>query len=204
MATATSAALGVRAERPHLGEKDLGAAAERAYEDMARSGATQPLDLTSASLELRRIREGGVQHLLLGEAARAIRVDLLGYVDPTTPAILVWHLSGFETLTPQLETLRNLTLLCETREPAASTPAVRVTRQVMLLRCADALSAGADMQAIARGLFGALVPEARWRNEAASVRLRVQRLVAGARMALAISPSARLAYVHRRRGGAAA
>nr|WP_246623541.1 DUF2285 domain-containing protein [Sphingomonas colocasiae] len=66
----------------------------------------------------------------------------------------------------------------------------RASRWILALRTHDALGADASHQDIAHGLFAALVTRARWRIEAPSIRLRVQRLARDAR-SLAASPPSR-------------
>jgi hypothetical protein len=62
-----------------------------------------------------------------------------------------------------------------------------------MLRVHDALAAGASHREIVEWLFGIDVAAPRWRASAGPWRLRVQRLAAGARRALAMGPAEWLA-----------
>lgn len=147
------------------------------------------IDLTTLPVPMRCLEGEGMRHLLLGDFQRSARVDLLGDAPLDRPIILLWHLAGLAELPVRLCALHRLVGLCSGEERGASRDSERRSAKWILgLRCADALVGGASQQVIARELFGALVPGARWRVEAPSIRLRTQRLVVWTRRALRRHP----------------
>lgn len=126
----------------------------------------------------------GVEHWLLSDGLRALRVDLRDGTLGAGPAPLRFFVDGLVSGEPALLALRRLSVVARTgrfggtlfaREP-------RADRWVLALRVRDALVAGAGQREIAGVLFD--ISPARWRVAAPSFRLRVQRLVALARRSL--------------------
>jgi len=147
------------------------------------------IDFTDAPVALHCIHIGGVRHLLVGEALRSLRIDVLGDAPLDRSVIMHWHLIGVDGIAPRLSALRRLAGLLAGDVPSRlCPPSPAAGRWILALRCADALDSGASQQQIARALFGPLVPASRWRIEAPSIRLRAQRLVAFTRARLAAHP----------------
>lgn len=132
------------------------------------------------------------EHILLSDGLHAIRIDLAGGSLVGRPAALRWRIDGLALAGPQLLALRQLISLAETGRFARSLhrPERRAHRWIAMLRVHDALAAGASHREIVAGLFGIDVAAPRWRASAGPWRLRVQRLAAGARRAIALGPAA--------------
>lgn len=163
-------------------QRGVGVAKETAVRNVA-------VDLTALPVPMRCLDGAGMRHLLLGDLRCSARIDLLGDAALDRPVILLWHLVGLAELPVRLCALRQLVGVCAGEEGGASWDSGRrAAKWIVALRCADALAGGASQQAIARELFGALVPPSRWRVEAPSIRLRTQRLIAWTRGALRRHP----------------
>lgn len=125
----------------------------------------------------------GVEHVLLSDGFRTIRLDIVAGSLAAGPARLRYLLAGLTSVERPLLTLQRLLLLCRTgrfaRSLHCSEP--RARRWLLMLRAHDALAAGADQRAIAAVLLNRSASAPRWRSEAPSLRLQVQRLVRGAR-----------------------
>ncbi|HWT42153.1 MAG TPA: DUF6499 domain-containing protein [Sphingopyxis sp.] len=123
------------------------------------------------------------EHWLLSDGHWAIRLDLHDGTLLGGPLLIEHRLTGLQSLTPKLAALRQLAMIAEKGQlPAALMPRERRAAQWILeLRVADALLAGASQQDMARHLFPLAVASPRWRVDATSYRLRVQRLVRKAR-----------------------
>jgi len=159
---------------------------------------------SSDRLELRRLAPlvsmlsdpdgGAAEHILLSDGLRVIRIDFSdgGLADP---AALRWRIDGLASAGPQLLALRRLIALAQSGRFARSLhrPERRAQRWTLMLRVHDALAAGSSHREIVEGLFGIDVAAPRWRAAAGPWRLRVQRLAAGARRALAMGPAGWLA-----------
>ncbi len=135
----------------------------------------------------RLIVDGEVEHIRIGDGRHAVRIDLRGAGFLDTPVVIVWHLVGVTGLQPSLRALRRLSSLCR---GACVWPGEerRAGRWILALRAHDAIAAGASHQDIARCFFAPLIVSRRWRVDAPSIRLRVQRLVRSAH-ALAALPA---------------
>lgn len=125
----------------------------------------------------------GVDHWLLSDGWRRVRIDLRPALPVTTPLCPHWHLAGLASATPGILTLRRLLSVVRTgsfaerfwpRDP-------RARRWTLALRAHDALAAGQGQRAIAGLLAATDVAGPRWRVRDPSVRLQAQRLVALAR-----------------------
>jgi hypothetical protein len=128
-----------------------------------------------------------VEHLLLSDGLRSLRIDLNCGTLIGCPAALHFRLHGISALQAPIAALRRLTVIVDDggfeRLPAVQTR--RRDRWILELRVADALRSGARQQDIARTLFGDRIADARWRTCNPSHRLQVQRLVKAARANLA-------------------
>ena len=131
------------------------------------------------------IDDEDVEHWRIGSAAASVRLDVRDGTLLGGPTLLHYDLAGLARLSPKLIGLHFLARLNSLPEGTPRSPrASRAVRWIAELRVADALSAGATQQEIARALFGAVVPRD-WRAESDSYRYRVQRLVRAARRRLA-------------------
>ncbi len=134
----------------------------------------------------------GFKHILLSDGLRSIRIDLRAESSLDKEMALSWHLTGISRLARQLNALAQFRALARLRRfsltlhPTAS----RAARWTAMLRVHDAIAAGATNREIVAVLFGLNTSAARWRADASSWRLRVQRLAAGAREHLALGPAA--------------
>jgi hypothetical protein len=128
------------------------------------------------------IEGAGVQHLLLSNGCRSIRMDVIGVDLLSGPVRLHYRLSGMETVDGPLLALRRLLALVRGADfSRALHPAeVRAARLVSMLRAHDAVQAAASQREIAAVLLSAEAGEERWRVRAPSLRSQAQRLVRGA------------------------
>jgi len=125
----------------------------------------------------------GVQHLLVSDGLRSLRLDVRGQSLVDGPALLRYEISGLAAAeAPQL-TLRRFLAAWRTGgfAPALHRPEPRARRWILMLRAADALAAGADQRDIAAFLLSRLAYDPRWRSETPSLRTQVQRLVRSSR-----------------------
>jgi hypothetical protein len=124
------------------------------------------------------------EHVLFSDGRRFLRVDVVEGTLIGCPSSLTYLLRGLTRLQGPIGSLDRLARLVRARsfEEEKPTASMRQHRWIQELRVADALSIGCDQQSIARGMFGSLVPETRWRVDSPSVRRQVQRLVATARL----------------------
>jgi hypothetical protein len=130
------------------------------------------------------IQGGENRHLLISNGLRTIRLDLVGKCLGAGPIRLRFMVEGLGSAGPSLLSLRQLIALCRRGrfEGPLFRPETRARRWILELRAFDALSAGAAQRDVAALLFGMPAELCRWRIEAPSVRLQVQRLVRRARM----------------------
>jgi hypothetical protein len=128
------------------------------------------------------IDAASVQHLLLSDGCRSIRLDVAGVDLLSGPVRLHYRLSGMEAAEGPLLALRRLLALVRSRvfSRALHPPEARAARLVAMLRAHDAVQAGATQREIATVLLSAQAGEERWRVRAPSLRSQVQRLVRGA------------------------
>jgi hypothetical protein len=184
-----------RFENPSLGAPDARPIWTSAIYDAVLSAHPDPAARASAIdlAGLRGVSSGhpampgsaadGRVRLLLGDGWRAIRLDLAPGTGWPSPAALRFTIAGPPRLAPQLLALQRLESLLRTgrfvaalhrREP-------RAARQVLLIRTADALAAGARQREIAAVVIDPDAGLAAWRIERPDLRLRAQRLVRDAR-----------------------
>ena len=148
------------------------------------AGPADTVDLQSLKGFGRLIAGCAVDHLLLSDGLRTIRID--GPKDTFTggPASLRYAIEGLAAAEAPLLTLRRFLALCRTGGFARSLHPreARARRWILLLRARDALAAGADQRQIAALLFSRSAGDPCWRTREPSVRSQVQRLVRSARL----------------------
>jgi hypothetical protein len=129
------------------------------------------------------LRGDGVEHILLSDGLRAVRLDIVAGSLAREPARLRYLLAGLASAEPHLLTLRRLLMLCRGGRFSRSLHLreSRASRWLLMLRAHDALAAGAGQREVAAILLGRSAAEPRWRSEASSLRSQVQRLIRGAR-----------------------
>lgn len=140
------------------------------------------LPLVSVSID-----ENQIEHLLLSNGAQSLRIDIVEGTLIGNPASLHYGLHGIAALRGPVAALHRLIYLVE-KGGFEDRPIGRPRRRerwILELRVADALSDGVGYQQIARGLFGDVIADARWRTENPSHRQRVLRLAKAARANLA-------------------
>lgn len=127
--------------------------------------------------------EDGIEHVLLADGLRALRLDVIAGSIGQGPAQLRYLLAGIASAAPPLLTLQRLLVFCRTGRFARSLhrPEAKAGRWVLMLRAWDGLAAGADQRQIAAVLLSARAAERRWRSETPSLRSQAQRLVREAR-----------------------
>lgn len=123
------------------------------------------------------------EHWLFSDGHWIIRLDVHGGSLLGGPAKLEYRLNGVQSAKSKLEALRQFLVLSEKGSlPKSMIPREqRAARWILELRVGDAMLAGATEQEIARELFPDMIAPKRWRQNNASHRLQVQRLVRGAR-----------------------
>lgn len=131
--------------------------------------------------------DGGGERLLLCDGWRAIRLDLCMGSAGRGGVELRFLLPGPPWLSPPLLALRRFESLVRVGRltRALHPPEPRARRQLLLLRTADALAAGAGQREIAACLLDPEANRVAWRDERPDLRLQAQRLVRDARAQLA-------------------
>lgn len=129
------------------------------------------------------VRIGTIEHLLLTDGWRRVRVDICSGTLHAGPVLLRWRLAGIRSTAPRTRALRRFRSVIATgrfpnryweRDP-------RTHRWTLALRAHDALRAGASQRDIAEALIAREPLEPGWRAKTPSVRLRAQRLAVLAR-----------------------
>jgi hypothetical protein len=135
--------------------------------------------------------EEGHTPILLSDGLRSIRVDLTVGASPSSPLLLTWHIIGIHGLGRQIAALSQFAALVRHGRflPSRHIRERRAVRWIQMLRVHDALAVGASTREIVALLFGIDTTRPRWRTDAGSWRLRVQRLAAAARVCLAAGPA---------------
>jgi hypothetical protein len=125
----------------------------------------------------------GVEHLLLSDGCRSIRVDVWGASLLSGPVRLKYELQGVAAAEAPLLVMQRFLALASkgTFSGSLHTPVSRAGRQILLLRTWDALQEGADQRTIAAELLSGRAVERRWRVSSPSLRSQAQRLAQGAR-----------------------
>jgi hypothetical protein len=118
-------------------------------------------------------------HWLISNGLHAIRIDVRTAEPPSALLLLHYRLSGIGSLPPRIAALERF--LTYVKHRRFETIRASNRRQVLVLRTADALFAGASQREIAACLVDPDASQASWRSEQPSVRSRAQRLVRSAR-----------------------
>lgn len=148
--------------------------------------ATDPEDADAFALErlacpVLVLRNGaaGIEHLLIGDDAGQIRLDVTFGSVLVGPVRFRYDLIGVVGVGPKLLTiLRLVTLIRQGHLPRGFFPKPhRARRWMMALRAADARRAGASHLEIAVALFGRARVDADWLGHSGYLRCRVQRLI---------------------------
>jgi hypothetical protein len=142
-------------------------------------------------LDLRRFKElatvyrsaSEIEHLLLSDGRRSIRIDIVRGSLEAGPARLRYRLTGFAAVEAPLLVLRRLVALRRNGRfsPPLHPREARAARWVLVLRAHDALAAGATQRDIAARMLSGEAEDPRWRLASPTVRSRAQRLVRAAR-----------------------
>ena len=123
----------------------------------------------------------GAEHVLIGDGACHVRLDITGATILEGPVRLRYDIPGLAGMEAKLLTLRRLVGLVRLgRFPRGLfplPPARRARRWMMALRALDARRAGATHREIAAALFGEARVAADWDGSSAYLRCRVQRLI---------------------------
>lgn len=180
----------VRFERPDLAVPDarpVWAAAVHPFVLNARPAAcSEPIDLfdlnSLGSLATLAV-DGRIEHLLISDGFRSVRLDAPVGTFGGQPVGLSYSLAGIESARPPLLTLQRFLALARFGRFSTSLhpEEERARRWVLMLRASDALESGAGQRDIARELLSSSVSDARWRVREPSVRSRSQRLANAAR-----------------------
>lgn len=125
----------------------------------------------------------GLQHLLLSDGFRSVRLDVSGSPLRLSPVRLSFALAGLRALERPLLVLRQFRSVALRGSFSASLhpPVAKAERLVALLRAFDALQAGASQMDIAAEILSNDLNRRRWRVHSPSLRSRAQRLAQGAR-----------------------
>jgi hypothetical protein len=121
----------------------------------------------------------GTEHLLIGDDACQVRLDVVAGTVLEGPVQFRYDLACAVGLEAKLLTLQRLVALLRLgRFPKKLVLEDQRTRRwMMALRALDARRAGASHREIATALFGAASVEADWKGRSAYLRCRVQRLI---------------------------
>ncbi|MBU6296605.1 MAG: DUF2285 domain-containing protein [Alphaproteobacteria bacterium] len=124
-------------------------------------------------------RNGGGEHLLVGDETCQLRLDVPRGTVLDGPVRLRYELVGTVALEAKLLTLRRLLALLRLRRiPRALAMADRRARRwMMALRAWDAHAAGVTHRDIAVILFGMATVDADWNGGSGYLRCRVQRRI---------------------------
>lgn len=152
-----------------------------------RVGAGDPIDWVELAWPLTVADGAGLQHLLLSDGYRQIRIDVIGG-DGNQIFAPLFELSGLGGLTPQLDALDRVRHLVSGTIGPPAPASRRAGRWVETLRVHDALVARASYREIAAALYGEQTIGPRWWLDTPSWGLRIQRLAAASRAALAAGP----------------
>jgi hypothetical protein len=133
---------------------------------------------------LRLKRSGEMEHLLLSDGLRTVRVDGPTGLFSSGAACLRYLIGGIASAEAPLLTLRRLLALCRTGgfSKMLHRPEPRARRWILMLRAFDAIAAGAGQRQIAGELLSRSAEEPGWRDREPSIRSQAQRLVRSARL----------------------
>lgn len=140
-------------------------------------------DLRHVRALARLIGRNGVQHLLLSDGHRCIRLDGPAGTFTNGPVCLRYAIRGIASAEPPLLTLRRFLVLCRTGRFSRGLhrQEARASRWILMLRASDAIAAGATQRDIAQTLLRPSAGGPRWRSREPSARSQAQRLVGSAR-----------------------
>lgn len=126
---------------------------------------------------------GDVQHLLLAEGLRSLRLDVRGMPLGEGPVSLRYLLHGVQSLGRSLESLHRFKFFLERGRFSMRLhpPEPRARRMILVLRAFDALNVGATQRDIAGMLHAEVLNRPGWRSDFPSARSRAQRLASIAR-----------------------
>lgn len=131
-------------------------------------------------------RGDGIEHVLLGDGAHRIQLEVRGTSLLTGAVRLRYDLAGFNGVDAKVATLRRLIALRRLgRFPRSLFPPDRrVDRWLLALRAVDGRQAGANPRDIATALFGYDTVRTDWEGPSDYLRSRVRRAIAaGERLA---------------------
>lgn len=162
---------------------------------MLVAAAEPAVSATPDTFDLRRFetlatvlrRSDGIEHLLLSDGCRRIQIAVAQGTVLHGPVQFHYRLSGFAGVEAGILTLRRLCGLHSLgRLPRGLfTAETRSSRLLTLLRAYDGWRDGASYRDIAGVLFGSQAVQDDWGGRSDYLRLRVQRLLRGARQLLA-------------------
>lgn len=132
-----------------------------------------------------------VEHVVITDRGWRLRLDVIAGTVRDGPVQLHHQLVGAAKLEPKIAALRQLVAFCRTvrAAPWRARADPRLPRLIQALRVIDARADGAGLQDIAMGLFGDRAADD-WPGPGESVKSRVRRLVALARLLQAAGPRA--------------
>ena len=150
---------------------------------MSSAGQLDLFDLRHVRRFARLIERDRVQHLLLSDGLRCIRLDGPPGIFSNGPVRLGYAVCGIASAEPPLLTLRRFLALCTAGRFARGLHRreARGRRWVLMLRAWDAMAAGATQRDIAQMLLRPSAGGPRWRTRESSARSQAQRLVRSAR-----------------------
>lgn len=147
-------------------------------------GRARPTDLFDPDrMAALRVVAGGLEHLLLSDGLRMIRLDAPSGTFASGPVSLRYRLEGIAAAERPLLALRRFLAICRRGQFSRSLHRRELSarRWILMLRANDALTAGADQREIAQELLSRTATEPGWRSREPSVRSQAQRLVRSAR-----------------------
>lgn len=149
------------------------------------AGHPDAIDLAALAPWLTIVADGTGEHAVLSDGWHHIRVDIeQGSLAAGEPVAFEYRLSGLASAEPKILPLRRLIDLCRRRRFSVSLYPRdrRVDRWILALRVHDALVADASQRDISRVLFGDAAGGEEGDRRSDSLRSRVRRLVADARL----------------------
>lgn len=143
-------------------------------------GVKDSFDLSRfADLTTIIIGQGGVEHVVLADGYRRLRLDVLQGSLRQGPAYLHYRLEGLVGVEARVLTLHRLLALWRLGRFARQLhpPERRARRWIATLRAYDAISDGASHRDIAVALYGERAVSLDWGRGSDVLRLRIQRLL---------------------------
>jgi len=126
----------------------------------------------------------GLEHVLISDGLRSIRLDIVRGSLLAGPARLTYELAGLVAAERPLRVLQRLLAVHRVGCFSATLHRreARAARWVLLLRTHDAIEAGASQRLVAAHLLSQAASAVDWRYRTPSLRSQAQRLVRGARL----------------------